>query len=119
MQITLDSSEIKQAIISYVKDQGIDLTNTTVVVGMTAGRGSNGTTATVDIIPKGKTTTANSGVKNTFHTVSNLAPRAISEQEEEEEVLIDETPEPVLEDIVEEEELEEEEAAPATNSIFK
>jgi hypothetical protein len=114
MQITLDSSEIKQAIVSFVRDQGIDLTNTDVEVGMTAGRGANGTTATVDIIPKNKTT-ANTGVKNTFHNVSNLTPRTIKEEEE----LGDETPDPVLEDTTEEEEAEEEVEAPATNSIFK
>jgi hypothetical protein len=122
MQITLDSSEIKQAIVSFVRDQGIDLTNTDVEVGMTAGRGANGTTATVDIIPKNKTT-ANTGVKNTFHNVSNLTPRAIKEEavveDKEEEELGDETPDPVLEDTTEEEEAEEEVEAPATNSIFK
>lgn len=73
MQITLDSTEIKQAIVGYVKDQGIDLTNTTVEVGMTAGRGPNGPTATVDIIPKSRPKEA-TGVKETFHSIDNLIP---------------------------------------------
>jgi hypothetical protein len=117
MQITLDSSEIKQAIVSYVKDQGIDLTNTTVEVGMTAGRGANGTTATVDIIPKIKSTST--GVKNNFHNVANLTPRTITEEVELEEEELIEVTDPVPEDTDEEEETEEEEVASATNSIFK
>lgn len=126
MQITLDSSEIKQAIVSFVRDQGIDLTNTDVEVGMTAGRGANGTTATVDIIPKSKPKGA-TGVKNTFHNVANLVPRATKEEEEEEADLGEETPDPVLSEEVEvedpedpaEEEEEENEPVKATNSIFK
>ena len=119
MQITLDSSEIKQAIVSFVSDQGIDLTNTDVEVGMTAGRGVNGTTATVDIIPKGKSTGA--GVKNTIHNVANLMPvTAIAEAKLEEE-LDEEITAPVL-SVPEDEETEEEEVedtpVAATNSIF-
>jgi hypothetical protein len=121
MQITLDSSEIKQAIVSFVRDQGIDLTNTDVEVGMTAGRGVNGTTATVDIIPK-RSTTGATGVKNTFHNVANLTsvqtPRgtvSIASADAEEEELDE-----VITDPLDLEELEEEEDAPiaATNSIF-
>lgn len=123
MQITLDSSEIKQAIVSFVMNQGIDLTNTDVEVGMTAGRGVNGTTATVDIIPKRKATDA-TGVKNTFHNVTNLAPvqtprgpvSIASADAEEEEELDEETTDPV-EDAETEEEVEDAPVA-ATNSIF-
>lgn len=121
MQITLDSSEIKQAIVSFVRDQGIDLTNTDVEVGMTAGRGVNGTTATVDIIPKRSTSVT--GVKTNFHSVTNLTPAQTprgpvtiaSADAEEEEELDEETTDPL--DL---EESEEEEDAPiaATNSIF-
>jgi hypothetical protein len=124
MQITLDSSEIKQAIVSFVRDQGIDLTNTDVEVGMTAGRGVNGTTATVDIIPKRSATgaTGATGVKNTFHNVANLTsvqtPRgtvSIASADVEEEELDE-----VITDPLDLEETEEEEDAPiaATNSIF-
>jgi hypothetical protein len=124
MQITLDSSEIKQAIVSFVRDQGIDLTNTDVEVGMTAGRGVNGTTATVDIIPKSRAT-GSTGVKSTFHNVTNLEPRTTKAEVEEkyEEEPEEETTDPVLTDPVEEEEPEEEEVEDApvamTNSIFK
>ena len=120
MQITLDSSEIKQAIVSFVRDQGIDLTNTDVEVGMTAGRGVNGTTATVDIIPKRSTSVT--GVKTNFHSVTNLTPVqtprgtvSIASADTEEEELDEETTDPL--DL---EESEEEEDAPiaATNSIF-
>ena len=118
MQITLDSSEIKQAIVSFVRDQGIDLTNTDVEVGMTAGRGVNGTTATVDIIPKRSTSVT--GVKTNFHSVTNLTPAprgtvSIASADTEEEELDEETTDPL--DL---EESEEEEDAPiaATNSIF-
>jgi hypothetical protein len=119
MQITLDSSEIKQAIVSFVSDQGIDLTNTDVEVGMTAGRGVNGTTATVDIIPKSKPT--GTGVKNTYHNVANLVSVATKAEakleEEEEEDLDEEITDPL--DLVEaeEEELEDTPVA-APNSIF-
>jgi hypothetical protein len=128
MQITLDSSEIKQAIVSFVRDQGIDLTNTDVEVGMTAGRGVNGTTATVDIIPK-RNTTGVTGVKTTFHSVTNLTPGqtprgpvTIASAEEEEEALDEEISDPELNDSLDAEETEEDdEDAPvaATNSIFK
>lgn len=122
MQITLDSSEIKQAIVSFVRDQGIDLTNTDVEVGMTAGRGANGTTATVDIIPKRNT--GATGVKNTFHNVANLTPMqtprgavSIASADAEEEEELDEE---ITDSVEDEESEEEEEDAPvaATNSIF-
>jgi hypothetical protein len=116
MQITLDSSEIKQAIVSFVSDQGIDLTNTDVEVGMTAGRGVNGTTATVDIIPKGKST--GTGVKNTYQNVANLIP-VTNKAEAKLEELDEEITDPLdLEEV--EEEVEEAEDIPAvsTNSIF-
>jgi len=115
MQITLDSSEIKQAIVSFVSDQGIDLTNTDVEVGMTAGRGVNGTTATVDIIPKSKPT--GTGVKNTYHNVANLVSIATKAESKLEEELDEEIIDPAD---LEEPEEEAEEAAPVavTNSIF-
>lgn len=122
MQITLDSSEIKQAIVSFVRDQGIDLTNTDVEVGMTAGRGVNGTTATVDIIPK--RSTGATGVKTTFHNVTNLTPGqtprgtvSIASVDTEEEALDEEITDSVEDEETEEEELEDSPVA-ATNSIF-
>ena len=55
MKLTFDSSEIEQALISYVSTQGIDLADKNVTVSMTAGRGPNGHTAELDITTKKET----------------------------------------------------------------
>jgi len=52
MKLTFDSSEIEQALISYVSSQGIDLSDKNVSVSMTAGRGPNGHTAELNITHK-------------------------------------------------------------------
>lgn len=49
MQITIVQSEIEDAIRGYVSDQGIDLSGKQLEVDLTAGRGSSGFTATIDI----------------------------------------------------------------------
>ncbi len=50
MQITLNHVEIEQAIIEYVGNQGISIQGKSTEVAMVAGRGSNGYSATVDIL---------------------------------------------------------------------
>jgi len=114
MQIILDREEIKEAIIGHIKEQGIDLTNATVEVGMTAGRGLSGPTATVDIIPKGKRSTIKDA-KPTYATVTQLPPATFMDQAAAE--LDEETLDPEADETEGTEEAEEE--APATNSIFK
>jgi hypothetical protein len=48
MQITLNESEIKKAIIAFVGNQGISITGRT-TVKLVAGRGPDGMSATIDI----------------------------------------------------------------------
>ena len=49
MQITLNQSEIEQAITEFVGNQGIEIGGKATKVTMVAGRGGNGNSATVDI----------------------------------------------------------------------
>jgi len=49
MQITLDHTEIEQAITEFVANQGITINGKETNVTMVAGRGANGYSATVDI----------------------------------------------------------------------
>ena len=49
MQITLNQSEIENAIITFVGSQGIAITGKNVDVTLTAGRGPNGMSASIDI----------------------------------------------------------------------
>jgi len=49
MQITLNQQEIEKAIISYVGQQGIAITGKNVSVSLSAGRGENRMSATIEI----------------------------------------------------------------------
>lgn len=49
MQIQLNQQEIEEAVTDFVAKQGFDLTRKEVTVAFTAGRGSNGITADIDI----------------------------------------------------------------------
>ena len=49
MQITLKQSEIEEAIIAYVGNQGISITGKNVAVSLVAGRAPNGMSACIDI----------------------------------------------------------------------
>lgn len=49
MQIQLNQQEIEEAVTDFVAKQGFDLTSKEVTVAFTAGRGSNGITADIDI----------------------------------------------------------------------
>lgn len=49
MQIQLKQPEIEEAIIRYIAQQGISLSNKTVMVTFTSGRKDNGLSADVDI----------------------------------------------------------------------
>ena len=49
MNITLNNDEIDLALVDYVQKQGIDLSHSEVKVSLTAGRGENGTTASIEI----------------------------------------------------------------------
>lgn len=47
MRIQIDQEEIETGIRSYIKDQGIDLSNVDVTIDLTAGRGDKGFTAVI------------------------------------------------------------------------
>jgi hypothetical protein len=49
MNISINNSEIQEALIAYVGTLGIDLKNKTIEVSMVAGRGSNGYSANIGI----------------------------------------------------------------------
>lgn len=49
MQVILIQNEIEDAIEAYVSNQGINLSGRQLEVDLTAGRGSSGFTATIDI----------------------------------------------------------------------
>jgi hypothetical protein len=51
MNITLNDSEIETALIEFVGRQGISLANKKIAVDFTAGRGANGNSATIEILP--------------------------------------------------------------------
>ena len=51
MKINLNHDEINEAIVNWVAKQGIDLTDKETVVELTAGRGINGNSASIDIKP--------------------------------------------------------------------
>ena len=53
MQISLRQAEIEKAVINYVADQGITMTNKEAKIVFTAGRGEQGLSASIDIEPMG------------------------------------------------------------------
>ena len=52
MKMTLNHKEINEAIVDWVAKQGIDLADKETTVELTAGRGTNGNSASIDIKPK-------------------------------------------------------------------
>ncbi len=57
MQFILDNGEIEEALVSHVRNQGIDLANKTVKLNFTAGRGSKGNSVAITILPETEKTT--------------------------------------------------------------
>jgi len=51
MKITLSETDLKDAIQQYISQMGVDLSNKRVEISMTAGRGTNGHTANLEILP--------------------------------------------------------------------
>jgi len=51
MKMTLNHEEINEAIVDWVAKQGIDLADKETTVELTAGRGANGNSASIDIKP--------------------------------------------------------------------
>ena len=49
MKMTLNHEEINEAIVDWIAKQGIDLADKETTVELTAGRGSNGNSASIDI----------------------------------------------------------------------
>lgn len=97
-QITLSINQaaIEAALIAYVKDMGIDLSNADTSVSLTAGRGANGYTADITIqkqssnqktIPEGPIKRTSGEVTKKLEPVENLDKEddalEISEEEEE------------------------------------
>lgn len=56
MRVTLNESEIKDALIQYVAGHGVAVAGRDVSVSLVAGRGPNGHSATIDISNAGGTT---------------------------------------------------------------
>lgn len=50
LTITIDYEAIQEALVAYIANQGLDITNKEVNVQMTAGRGANGYSAAITII---------------------------------------------------------------------
>ena len=51
MRITLTETDIQDALKQYISQMGVDLSGKRVEVTMTAGRGTNGHTANLEILP--------------------------------------------------------------------
>lgn len=54
MRITLIQNEIEVALKEYVANQGISISNKEIEIDITAGRGANGITASLDIVEVAK-----------------------------------------------------------------
>jgi len=54
MRITLIQDEIEVALKEYVANQGISISNKEIEIDITAGRGANGITASLDIVEVAK-----------------------------------------------------------------
>lgn len=97
MKVTLNDREIKEALSQYVGELGIDLNGKAVEVDLSAGRGPNGYSATIEI---------------TKAAVATVVPAAAVAPAEPADKANSAMPEPPVEDATEEEE-------PAdTKSIF-
>jgi hypothetical protein len=86
MIINFDHREITQAIVDYTKKRGIGLENSKIEVNLTAGRGPNGYTASVDIIEDGiepLVEVAEEIVKTTQQTVPEVIEEATKEAAKE------------------------------------
>jgi len=73
----LVQSEIEEALVAFIANQGIDLSGKAISVEMTAGRGGNGHTAQISIV-KGEETS------NVSDNVSEIDMSADAEEGEEE-----------------------------------
>lgn len=51
MNISLNNSEIEEALVHYIRSQGIDLADKAIGVTLVAGRGANGHSANIAIDP--------------------------------------------------------------------
>lgn len=58
MDITLNQDEIEKAVREFIGNQGISISNKLVSISLTAGRGANGHSASVTILPSKNPTTS-------------------------------------------------------------
>ena len=108
MQITLNQDEIHEAVENYVRGQITIATNQTIDIDFTAGRGSNGLSATLDIRSSG------SSKKTRSATADNIIPTIVAPVPDAEvQTQNDDTAEPEAIEDVDEDESEE---APKVNS---
>jgi hypothetical protein len=75
MKMTLNHEEINEAIVDWVAKQGIDLADKETTVELTAGRGMNGNSASIDIKP------INHRLQSTAANVSMNVPRMLHDSE--------------------------------------
>lgn len=121
MQITLHESEITEAVEAYVRDQINIKTNQSISIDFTAGRGSNGLTASLDI--SNRPVTANKPVMRAVSkpVVEEIEPEPMGQgessgsQDEAPEAVEEET-DPTPDEVQEEE--KDEAPAPSNKSIF-
>lgn len=67
MQIVLNEDEMKTAIRDYITSQGIDTVGKDIEIDLTAGRGANGFSASINIVP---VTTTGNKMEDNFKPVS-------------------------------------------------
>ena len=82
MKLILNQEDLDRAVCNYVTTLGMDLTGKDVSVDFTAGRGANGNTATVEILPGGTNETAIT--EGTTEPTPDEKEAAIKEDEETE-----------------------------------
>jgi len=71
MNITLNDDEIKDGLVAYIATQGIDLNQKHIEVSLTAGRGPNGYSADVMIVPNANDVPAVTAVEVTEEPEDN------------------------------------------------
>lgn len=117
MQITLNQDEIMQALDVYVRTQINIALNQKVVIDLKAGRGENGYSATLDIVPNDMQSDTPTPASEPGVHVKKNKPVLVKEEAEIEEAAPEAGPE--VQEVPEEPETEvSEEEAPKKKSIF-
>ena len=94
MKMTLNHEEINEAIVDWVAKQGIDLADKETTVELTAGRGQNGNSASIDIKPMNHKATVVAQVEERVWNDIEVAvePQEVGDVTEVEPTITDDTP---------------------------